>query len=240
MDIECNKIKLFYLFNFNIDRKKKIMFVGNFDTGKTSIFSRIYNNSYDENVEATIGIDFVSKNIRFREQNIKIELWDSCGLEKYKGLIPSYIRNSLLVFVVYDISYKESFNKVQGWIDFVKTVGNPTIVLCGNKSDLPRREVEEKEGWEMAEKEGIKFFECSAKTNDNIQYMFYSSIAELNIFEINEEINKENLIKELMEENGCGDVQEKINDNLVFQKKELTYINIKGISPKNKKRRFRC
>ena len=228
-------------FDNNIDYKKKIIFIGDASTGKTSIINRIHSNFYDENIEATIGVDFVSKNIRFHGQSIKLQLWDTCGLEKYKGLIPSYIRNSLLVFAVYDISRKYSFVNVQNWINFVKSIENTKIVLCGNKSDLSsHREVEAKEGQEMAEKEGIKFFECSAKTNDNIKYMFFSSIAELSIFEVNEEINKENLIKELIEENNCDENQEIINDNFVMQQNNLININEKGISTKNKKRRCGC
>ena len=115
----------------------------------------------------------MSKNIRFRGQNIKIQIWDSAGQEKYKGLIPSYVRNSSIVFIVYDVSNRSSFDNIPNWISFVKNIEKTTMILCGNKNDL-ERSVEKKEGEELAKNEGLLFFECSAKTNENIKNMFFS------------------------------------------------------------------
>ena len=196
--------------------RHKVIFIGDENTGKTSIINRIIDNPFNDTYEVSIGIDFMSKNIRFRGQNIKIQIWDSAGQEKYKGLIPSYVRNSSIVFIVYDISSRTSFENVQNWISFVKNIEKTTMILCGNKTDL-NREVETKEGEEVAEREGIKFFECSAKTNENIKYMFYASIAGLPTFGIIDESEKENLVKELLEENGGEENQEGGNENLVKQ-----------------------
>ena len=197
--------------------RQKIIFVGDAATGKTSIINRIIDNPFNEIYEISIGIDFMSKNIRFRGQNTKIQIWDSAGQEKYKGLIPSYIRNSSLVFLVYDVSRKESFDNIINWINFVRNIEKTIMVLCGNKIDLTR-EVEKSEGEELAKKEGLLFFECSAKTNENIKYMFYSAVVELPNFGIEDESEKENVIKELMEENGGDGFQEGgINQDLVNQ-----------------------
>ena len=181
--------------------RHKIIFVGDACTGKTSIINRIIDNPFNDTYEVSIGIDFMSKNIRFRGQNIKIQIWDTAGQEKYKGLIPSYVRNSSIVFIVYDVANRDTFNNVENWISFVKNIEKTTLILCGNKVDLSR-EVETKEGQELASKEGILFFECSAKTNENIKNMFFSSIAVLPTFGIYDESERENLIRELLEENG--------------------------------------
>ena len=181
----------------------------------------------------------MSKNIRFRGQNIKIQIWDSAGQEKYKGLIPSYVRNSSIVFIVYDISNRTSFENVQNWINFVKNIEKTTMILCGNKIDL-NREVEIKEGKELAEREGIKFFECSAKTNENIKNMFYGSIAILPTFGVYEESERDNLVKELLEENGGEENQNDGNDNLVNQPPTKISVDGKEISPSNKRRKCAC
>ena len=78
--------------------RHKIIFVGDACTQKTLIISRIMDNLYNEIYEPSIGVDFVSKNIKFRKQNIKFQIWDTAGQERYKGLIPSYVRNSALFF----------------------------------------------------------------------------------------------------------------------------------------------
>ena len=216
--------------------RHKIIFVGDAATGKTSIINRIIDNPFNDTYEVSIGIDFMSKNIRFRGQNIKIQIWDSAGQEKYKGLIPSYVRNSSIVFIVYDISKRSSFDNIPNWISFVKNIEKTTMILCGNKTDLDR-EVEKNEGQDLAKKEGLLFFECSAKTNENIKNMFYSSIAGLPTFGVYDESERENLVKELLGENGGEDFQEGgVNQDLVNQPPAKMNVNgeVTNISGKRK------
>lgn len=197
--------------------RHKIIFIGDAGVGKTTIISRIMDNPFIEEYEPSIGVDFMSKVIQYNGQNIKIQIWDTAGQEKYKGLIPSYVRNSSFVFVVYDISVKTTFDNIPKWINFIRSIENTTIILCGNKIDLENREVKKEEGEELAKKEGISFFEVSAKTDENIKNMFYSVVCELPVFANS---NKENVIKELMKENGVTNTQEGIKPDQKDQKPE--------------------
>ena len=130
------------------------------------------------------------------------------------------------VFLVYDISTKVSFDNIPKWINFIRTIENATLVLCGNKIDLPNREVKKEEAEALAQKEEITFFEVSAKTEDNIKNMFYNVVAELPTFSENN-ANKENLIKELMQENGVENVVEGIQAN-VLKQAPAQKINVDG------------
>ena len=220
--------------------RHKIIFVGDAGVGKTSIINRIVDNPFNETYEMSIGVDFMSKNIRYHGQNIKLQMWDSAGQEKYKGLIPSYVRNSSIVFIVYDISSKASFNNVTNWIAFIKSIENTTLILIGNKIDLTTREVQTKEGEAFAKKENMSFFEVSAKTNQNIKNSFYTAVADLPSF-ADGGVNKENLIKELITENGVENVQEGVNANNNVQTNNQ--MNIGGQQQKvlkNKKRGCGC
>ena len=125
-------------------------------------------------------------------------MWDSAGLERYRALIPSYVRGASIIFIIYDVSSQESFNNLGTWINFIKQVNtdNSMIVLCGNKTDLERR-VTTQEGRNLANKEQMMFFEASAKNGENVNKMMYSCIAELPFFEQFQYGNKEDLIKEL-------------------------------------------
>ena len=196
--------------------RHKIIFVGDAAVGKTTIISRIMENPYSEVYEPSIGVDFMSKNIKYKGQNVKLQMWDTAGQEKYKGLIPSYVRNSSIVFLVYDISVKSTFDNIPKWINFIRTIENTTLVLCGNKIDLSNREVKTEEGEALAQKEGIQFFEVSAKTDENIKKMFYNVVVELPTF-VENNTNKESLIKELMQENGVENIAEGIQPNLSAQ-----------------------
>jgi Ras-related protein Rab-6A len=222
--------------------RHKIIFVGDAGVGKTTIIGRIMDNPYNEVYEPSIGVDFMSKNIKYKGQNVKLQMWDTAGQEKYKGLIPSYVRNSSIVFVVYDVSVKTSFDNIPKWITFIRTIENTTIVLCGNKIDLSNREVQKEEGEELAKKEGIAFFEVSAKTDENIKNMFYNVVVELPTFGENN-VNKENLIKELMQENGVENVAEGIQPKELNQA-PATKINVDGqekqVENKQKKKKCGC
>ena len=147
-------------------------------------------------------------------------MWDSAGLERYRALIPSYVRGASLIFIIYDVSSVETFNNLGTWINFIKQVNtdNSMIILCGNKTDLQRK-VTTKEGKDLANKEQMMFFEASAKTGENVNKMMYSCIAELPFFEQFQIGDKEQLIKELeggnnkKEQNSIYDiVKEKENE----------------------------
>ena len=149
--------------------------------------------------------------IEFRGNSIKLQIWDSAGQERYKALIPSYVRGASVIFIVYDISSKNSFINVETWINFITQVNtdDSLLVLCGNKTDL-NREVSAKDGQILAEKNNMKFFETSAKNGHNINLMMYTAIAELPFFS-QFDVDKETLIKELEAINGKN-VQNSIYD----------------------------
>ncbi len=147
-------------------------------------------------------------------------MWDSAGLERYRALIPSYVRGASLIFIIYDVSSVDTFNNLGTWINFIKQVNtdNSMIILCGNKIDLQRK-VTSQEGRDLANKEQMMFFEVSAKTGENINRMMYSCIAELPFFEQFQIRNKDQLIKEL--EGGINKKeQNSIYDIVKDQKKE--------------------
>ena len=79
--------------------------------------------------------------IEFRDNSIKLQIWDSAGQERYKALIPSYVRGAAIIFLIYDISDNNSFANIEQWINFIKQINTDEslLVLCGNKSDLPRK-----------------------------------------------------------------------------------------------------
>ena len=205
--------------------RHKIIFIGDAGVGKTTIISRIMDNPFNEVYEPSIGVDFMSKIIKYRGQNIKLQIWDTAGQEKYKGLIPSYVRNSSIVFLIYDISVKSSFDNIPNWITFIRSIENTTLVLCGNKIDLEKREVTKEEGEALAQKEGIAFYEMSAKSGEGIKNMFYNAVSDLTVFAENN--NKESLIKELMEENGVENAIEGIKPQEV-QQAPAQNINVNG------------
>ena len=191
--------------------RQKIIFVGDSGVGKTTMIKNLNEEPYQDLNESSIGIDFYSKKIKYKGTEIRLQIWDTAGQEKYRGLIPSYIRNAALIFLIYDISSKESFNNLTQWIEFINSYEKTKIVLCGNKIDLENeRKVSEKQGKDFAKGKSMVFHEVSALENTNMTKMFYRCIAELPYFDdkIDNNIGREKLAEELSKENGND-----INDN---------------------------
>jgi GTPase SAR1 family protein len=194
----------------------KVVLVGDMSVGKTSLISRFVENTFREIYDPSIGVDFSSKTVKFRGRSLKIQMWDTAGQEKYKSLIPSYVRGSSIIFLVYDVTSKqlyyyvintykfninyfkyslsyylnkclgrESFDNISKWISFIQSIERPPfIVLCGNKIDLEeKRDVQLQEGFDLAEKEEMLFFEVSAKENIDVDKMFYTAISCLECFD---------------------------------------------------------
>jgi Ras-related protein Rab-6A len=89
--------------------KYKVVFLGDQSVGKTSIIHRFIYDSFDENYQATIGIDFMSHKMYIEDKIIILNLWDTAGQERFKSLIPSYIKDAAVAIVIYDITSRQSF-----------------------------------------------------------------------------------------------------------------------------------
>ena len=189
--------------SYQINRQK-IIFTGDIAVGKTSIISVLMGQKFTAEYEASIGVDFFSKTMKYKGKIIKLQIWDSAGQEKFRSLIPNYIRGSSLVFIVYDISNRKSFENLSKWIDFVNNIENSNIVIVGNKNDLKdTREVTLEEGQKFCEEKNVEFFEVSAKEGTNLNKMLFNSVASLPFFlSINNEgCSKEQIVEALEKEN---------------------------------------
>ncbi len=74
--------------------------------------------------------------MRYKNKSFKLQIWDSAGAEKFKSLIPNYIRGASLIFLVYDITRKSTFDSLTNWLKFIYEIENTNIVIIGNKLDL--------------------------------------------------------------------------------------------------------
>ena len=212
--------------SYQINRQK-IIFTGDIAVGKTSIINVLMGQKFTAEYEASIGVDFFSKTLKYKGKIIKLQIWDSAGQEKFRSLIPNYIRGSSLVFIVYDISNRKSFENLSQWINFVNNIENSNIVILGNKIDLKdTREVTFKEGEKFCGEKGIEFFEVSAKDGTNLNKMLFNSVASLPFFlSINDEgISKEQIVEDLEKENLDSIKYENNKPTTQNEKKQLNVI----------------
>lgn len=161
----------------------KLVLLGEAAVGKSSLVLRFVSNDFQENKEPTIGAAFLTQKCTIGDRTIKYEIWDTAGQERFQSLAPMYYRNAQAALVVYDITKPASFIKARHWVKELHEQASKdiTIALVGNKYDLAEndneneeslRKVSIEEGKNLAEEEGLLFFETSAKSSYNVNDVF--------------------------------------------------------------------
>ena len=159
-----------------------ICLLGEAGVGKTSLLTRFCDNSFKERYNNTIGVDFRVITLKYKNIISKIHIWDTAGQERFRSLALNYINNSQGFIFVYDITNRESFNNVENWVNLALEKNNKNICnfLVGNKTDKEaERKVSVKEGEILAKEKNFFFLETSAKTDDNVQKLFYYCLYRL-------------------------------------------------------------
>ncbi len=198
----------------------KIIIIGDLASGKTNILAKYLTNTFEPNSTPTIGVEMKVKDFKIKEDLVKAQFWDTAGQEKYDSLTTSYYKGAKGALIVYDITQKSSFDKIESLLKKLRDNSNKnvSVILVGNKCDLEdNREVLKEDGEELAQKLKIKFMEVSAKTGENLDKLFQNLIDE-----VYEKYNKE--FKsfasiEFMDDNKNINLNTNINNNPGKKKK---------------------
>jgi Ras-related protein Rab-18 len=122
---------------------------------------RFTDDSFDEHIQSTIGVDFKVKHLEVEGQRVKLTIWDTAGQERFRTLTSSYYRGAHGVVLVYDVTRVDSFENLQQWLKEVQmySPGNGEAVvklLVGNKCDL-ERQVAQSDADAWARSQGCSF-----------------------------------------------------------------------------------
>ena len=153
----------------------KVIFLGDTAVGKTSLIFRFCEDKYDEAFTATIGIDIKTKNYIYQDKKIELDIWDSAGQERYKSLAKNSFQGADGIILVYDLSNKKTFQNIKVWYNHIKDmidINKVAIIIVGNKSDLPEREVNKETCDKFCQKYNLQSIETSCKKNINIKETF--------------------------------------------------------------------
>ena len=206
----------------------KLIIVGNCGVGKTSLINYIMGKPFDSVYQSTIGVDVVSKLVKYNEKEIKVELHDTAGQEKYFSIVQNYLRNSDIAYICYDVSDTSSFDALSKWLNVVRDVCGSKIVTCvvGTKSDLVR-EVPKEHVDTFVEEHHLPHYEVSVKQREGVDKMFFSSVAMLDVF-AEDRTNKDGVLDELMNENKLTVIGGGVNETLFDIKREGGGMNVNG------------
>ena len=148
--------------------------LGESRVGKTSIMLRYCRNVFDEGQISTTDASNLEKSIKIDDTNVKLFIWDTAGQEEYHALNQVYYRDAAAAILVYDITDRDSFDKVQTWVEELRLylAKDTPIAIAGNKCDLQNKQIEQEEVEDYAKLISGAHFYTSAKTGKGIEDIF--------------------------------------------------------------------
>lgn len=166
-------------------RKKvllKIIILGDSGVGKTSLMNQYVNKRFSSQYKATIGADFLTKEVMIDEKLVTLQIWDTAGQERFQSLGVTFYRGADACILVYDITSEKSFEQLNSWRDDFLTQANPRdpenfpFVAIGNKVDREsERRVPKSKATQWCKSKGSKpipYFETSAKEAIKVEAAF--------------------------------------------------------------------
>lgn len=178
----------------------KLVVLGDGGVGKTALTIQLCLNHFVETYDPTIE-DSYRKQVVIDHQSCMLEVLDTAGQEEYTALRDQWIRDGEGFVLVYSITSRNSFTRIQKFhaqVQRVKESGSassptgpsylpPTlnspsfgpvpVMLVGNKADKHHeREVSSQEGQALAKELGCEFVEASAKNCINVEKAFYDVV----------------------------------------------------------------
>ena len=161
----------------------KILLLGDSAVGKSCLLLRYCDEKFQDLHLATIGLDFRLKRINLENnKKIKVQIWDTAGQDRFLAITKNYYRGANGILLVFDITNLSSFEHIKNWIEQIKEEAPEKIIiyLVGNKIDCTNNIViSNEEGNKLAKQFSLKYYETSAKTNENVDSTFLELIKEI-------------------------------------------------------------
>ncbi|WFD41894.1 Ypt/Rab-type GTPase Rab7 [Malassezia psittaci] len=149
--------------------------------GKTSLMNQYVNKRFSAAYKATIGADFLTREVVVDGRLVTIQLWDTAGQERFQSLGVAFYRGADCCVLVYDVNSPKSFETLDSWRDEFLIQASPhdpdnfPFVVLGNKIDMEesKRVVSQKRAMTWCQSKGnIPYFETSAKEAINVEQAF--------------------------------------------------------------------
>lgn len=161
------------------DHSIKTIIVGDSSVGKTCILLRYVNDTFEDRMPNTLGVEFLSRIVQTEKHRIELQLWDTAGQELFRAVTRSYYHGTAVAFIAFDLTQRDTFEHVTRWYNDVKEVAPDSCmyVLIGNKSDqVEQRAISKEQAQELAATLNVPYFETSAKEGINVTETIQSAL----------------------------------------------------------------
>ena len=154
----------------------RIVMIGDSSVGKTSLVYRLCKDSWNEDTRPTVSTAFYTLKGDETKDQQSIQIWDTAGAERYRALNSVYYHNAMGGLLVFDLTSRQSFESLDGWVEEFLGLAQPgaILVIIGNKLDLldsneqNNEHVSPSEAEIWAKQHNFEYFSTSAQTGTNV------------------------------------------------------------------------
>lgn len=154
----------------------KIIAIGDSGTGKTCFLKQYVGEMFSSSYKSTIGVDFMTKAICYRNRRFKLQLWDTAGQDRFSTLVKSFYRGAHAIILCCSVDNPCSIDNIHTWMDEVREHSldddEQIFIMVLNKCDIPHEKHISGKAYRTAVDNNLPLFETSAKNNDNIESAF--------------------------------------------------------------------
>ncbi|MHA1734287.1 MAG: Rab family GTPase [Promethearchaeota archaeon] len=155
--------------------KFKVVLFGPGGVGKTSLIIRFVRKHFSDEVKKTIGTNFLVKDVDVESELVRLLVWDIAGQDQFWRMHKFFFNAANAGLAVFDLARATTFEEMPRWFASLRenVGGDLPVYLVGNKVDLPRR-VSREEAAALADREGVRYVETSAKEGTGVEEAFLS------------------------------------------------------------------
>jgi len=160
-----------------MESSKKIVILGHFGVGKSSIIRKFVDNVFSTDYKVTIGVHILKKTVQIpNRKSISLIIWDLEGTDNLELINKTYLLGTHSFIYVYDVTRPLTFNTISEDLEILKTTYPSSLIkIVGNKVDLLSNS--EKKSHQILFK--VETYLSSAKTGENIEFLFQDIAQEL-------------------------------------------------------------
>ena len=158
-------------------KSKKVILLGNFGVGKTSLVRQYVFHKFSEDYMTTIGVRIDKKVVAVDKGEVSLIIWDIAGESTHQKIPDSYKLGAHGIIYVIDVLRPSTYRAIEDEISSLQNLlPNAPIIKVANKIDL------------LTEKERIEIFNnlplndyvlCSAKNGENVETAFHKLAGRL-------------------------------------------------------------
>lgn len=162
----------------------KVIILGDSSVGKTSLMNQYVTKRFSNQYKATIGADFVTKEVVIDDRVVTMQIWDTAGQERFQSLGVAFYRGADCCVLVFDVTDPNSFQHLDSWHDEFLIQASPRdpdhfpFIVLGNKCDLDNKVSRNRAEMWCKSKNDIPYYETSAKDGHNVDAAF-QAVAKL-------------------------------------------------------------